>query len=48
MSNLTLDDLERLAFTYGGTIERDVSNESYTLVGATFAGQPVNLGPVTT
>jgi hypothetical protein len=43
---LTLDDLERLAFTYGGTIERNVATGTYTLVGALMDGRRVNLGPV--
>lgn len=41
---LTLDDLERLAFTYGGTIES--SPAGYTLVGAVMDGRTVTLGPV--
>jgi len=44
---LTLDDLEKLAFQYGGTIERNVSTNRYTLVGALIDGRRVNLGPVT-
>jgi hypothetical protein len=44
---LTLEDLEKLAFTYGGTIERNVSTNRYTLVGALIDGRRVNLGPVT-
>ena len=45
-SRLTMDDLERLAFTYGGTIERDLSANTYTLRGALVAGQRVDFGPV--
>jgi hypothetical protein len=44
--SLTLDDLERIAFTYGGTIERNVATGTYTLVGALMDGRRVNLGPV--
>lgn len=42
---LTLDDLERLAFTYGGTIEPRPGGR-YVLVGALMDGRRVNLGPV--
>jgi hypothetical protein len=42
---LTLDDLERLAFTYGGTVER-VAPGRYLLRGAVVAGQRRNFGPV--
>lgn len=44
-SPLTLDDLERLAFTYGGTIEPRPGG-LYVLVGAVMDGRRVNLGPV--
>lgn len=44
MSRLTLDDLERLAFLYGGTIE--VCSAGYKLVGAVMAGTRLDLGPV--
>lgn len=44
--HLTLDDLEALAFTYGGTIRRDVAAGTYTLVGAVMDGRKVSLGPV--
>ena len=43
---LTLDDLEAMAFKYGGTILRDLPSETYRLVGATMAGVSVTLGPV--
>lgn len=43
---LTLEDLERLAFTYGGTIERNVAADTYTLVGTVMDGRRINLGPV--
>jgi hypothetical protein len=42
---LTLDDLERLAFTYGGTVER-VAAGRYLLRGAVIGGQRTNFGPV--
>ena len=42
---LTLDDLEALAFTHGGTIEPR-SGGRYVLVGALFDGRRVTLGPV--
>lgn len=42
---LTLDDLEQLAFTYGGTIEALPGNR-YRLVGAVMDGRRINLGPV--
>lgn len=45
-ATLTLDDLERIAFTYGGTVERDVVTNTYRLVGTTMAGQTFDLGPV--
>lgn len=44
-SVLTLDDLERLAFTYGGTVEP--SPGGFRLVGAVMDGRTVTLGPVT-
>lgn len=43
---LTLDDLEKMAFTYGGTIVRDIPTGRYTLVGALMDGRTVDLGPV--
>lgn len=43
-SPLTLDDLERLAFMYGGTIES--SPAGFRLVGAVMDGRTVTLGPV--
>lgn len=43
---LTLDDLEALAFHYGGTIERNVADDTYRLVGALVAGRRVDFGPV--
>jgi len=44
-TTLTLDDLEQLAFTYGGTIEPRPGNR-YVLVGAVIDGRRVCLGPV--
>jgi len=44
--NLTLDDLERLAFKYGGSVEVDLSTGAYWLRNAVIAGTSVNLGPV--
>jgi hypothetical protein len=46
LGTLTLDDLELAAYLYGGTIVRDVSSETYRLVGALIAGSRVTLGPV--
>lgn len=43
---LTQDDLEHLAFTYGGVIVRNVEANTYTLVGALMGGRRVTLGPV--
>lgn len=43
---LTLDDLEKLAFEYGGTIERNIAAGTYRLVGAVVDGRTVTLGPV--
>jgi hypothetical protein len=43
---LTLDDLERLAFIYGGTVARDIETGTYRLIGALMDGRRVNLGPV--
>jgi len=42
---LTLDDLERLCFTYGGTIEPRPGG-TFVLVGAVMDGRRMNLGPV--
>ena len=41
----TLDDLERIAFTNGGTIEPRPGGR-YVLIGALINGQRTNLGPV--
>lgn len=46
VDGLTADDLENLAFTYGGTVERNVRTNTVRLVGAVFAGRRVTLGPV--
>ena len=43
---LTLDDLERLAFTYGGEIQQDLATNQCRLVGAVVAGRRITLGPV--
>ena len=45
-TQLTLDDLEQLAFKYGGTIELDLGADRYILRGALIDGRRVNLGPV--
>lgn len=45
-TQLTLDDLEQLAFRYGGTVERDLGVDRYILRGALIDGRRVNLGPV--
>ena len=42
---LTLDDLERIAWTHGGTIEPRPGGR-YVLVGALLDGRRVTLGPV--
>lgn len=42
---LTLDDLERLAFTYGGSVEPRAGGR-YVLIGALIDGRRVDLGPV--
>lgn len=44
-SPLTLDDLEALAFRYGGTLE-PLDTGGYRLVGAVIAGTRINFGPV--
>lgn len=44
-ASLTLDDLEALAFTYGGTIEPRAGGR-YVLIGAVMDGRRVDLGPV--
>lgn len=44
-SRLTLDDLEALAFRYGGTLE-PLDTGGYRLVDALIAGARVNFGPV--
>lgn len=43
---LTLDDLERLAFKYGGSVEPRPGGK-YVLVGALINNVLVNLGPAT-
>lgn len=43
---LTQDDLERLAFLYGGQIVVDVAANTRALVGAVMDGRRVTLGPV--
>lgn len=43
---LTLDDLESLAFKYGGAVEVDLSTGAFWLRGAVIGGTSVNLGPV--
>lgn len=43
--HLTLDDLEQLAFRYGGSIEPR-PGDRFVLVGALIDGRRVNLGPV--
>lgn len=43
---LTLDDLEQLAFRYGGTVEKDLSTGKYLLRGVVIDGRRVDLGPV--
>lgn len=43
--SLTLDDLEALAFRYGGTLERNVATNTVRLVGALIDGRRVDLGP---
>lgn len=46
-TGLTMDDLEALAFTYGGTIERNPLTNRCTLVGAVMSGVRIDkLGPV--
>jgi len=44
-ADLTMDDLERAAFTYGGVIEPRPGG-LFVLVGARIGGQRVDLGPV--
>lgn len=45
VGKLTLDDLESLAFTYGGTVERCAAG--WQLVGAVMAGNVIDrIGPV--
>lgn len=46
VDGLTADDLEAIAFTYGGTIERNVRTNTVRLVGAVVDGRRVTLGPV--
>jgi len=45
-ARLTMDDLEAIAFRYGGTIVRDLSDDTHRLVDALIGGRLVTLGPV--
>ncbi|WP_148046092.1 hypothetical protein [Nocardioides marmoriginsengisoli] len=47
VAGLTMDDLEELAFKYGGTIERNPLTNRCTLVGAVIGGKRIDkIGPV--
>ncbi len=47
VAGLTMDDLEALASTYGGTIERNPLTNRCTLVGAVMNGKRIaKIGPV--